>query len=107
MYGRDRPYAGVPYQPPTSSPDAVSFFQQQVDTDTKVARALNDLHAEQAKKINAYRRELPALVPDQKVWWLRPRGRPGEKLETYWVGPCRVVRRVGEHSYVVETRAGH
>ena len=107
LYGRERPYAGVPYEAPIMSPDAVSFFQEQAEMDRKVARVLNDLHQERAEKVNAWRRNPGALVPDQKVWWLRPRGRPGEKLETYWVGPCRVIRRVGEHSYVVETRPGH
>ena len=107
LYGRERPYAGVPYEPPLVSPDAVSFMEKQAETDRKVAQTLNDLHADRAKEVNAHRRELPALVEGQKVWWLRPRGRPGEKLETYWVGPCRVIHRAGEHSYVIETRPGH
>ena len=107
LYGRDRPYAGVPYEPPHVWPDAVAFFEKQRDIDEKVSRVLNDLHTERARQVNEDRRDLSVLVPDQKVWWLRPRGRSGEKLETYWVGPCRVVQRVGEHSYVVETRLGH
>jgi hypothetical protein len=41
------------------------------------------------------------MTVGKRVWYLRPRGRPGEKLETYWIGPCRVAERKGEHSYVI------
>ena len=43
---------------------------------------------------------------DDKVWYLRPRGKPGEKLETYWIGPCRVAERRSDHSYVIDIDAG-
>ena len=107
LYGRDRPYAGVPYEPPRAWPDAVAFFEQQKAVDSQVAHALNDLHERQAKLVNKRRRELRALVPGQKIWWIRPKGRTGDKLDTEWVGPCTIVQRVGEHSYVVRTREGH
>ena len=41
-----------------------------------------------------------------KVWYLRPRGRTGEKLETYRIGPCTVAERRGEHSYVLNLQEG-
>ena len=40
------------------------------------------------------------------MWYLRPRGKPGEKLETYWIGPSRVVERRSEHSYIVDIGSG-
>ena len=106
LYGRDRPYAGVPYEPPRAWPDAVAFFERQKAVDSQVARALHGIHEQRAKQVNQRRRELAALVPRQKVWWLRPKGRTGDKLDTEWVGPCIVVQRVGEHSYVIENREG-
>ena len=107
LYGRARPLAGVPYAPPSHAPDAIAFFERQQQVDTHVARVMSDLHAERSRQINAHRREPAPFQPGDKTWWLRPRGRPGEKLESYWVGPCRVLDRIGQHSYVIETRDGH
>ena len=106
LYGRHRPYAGVPYDPPRRLEDAVAFFDRQRHVDTKVAQALNALHDVKAAQVNKSRRELDPLAVGTFVWYLRPRGRPGEKLETYWLGPCPVLQRVGDHSYVVELEPG-
>lgn len=102
LYGRHRPYAGVPYSPPKQLEDAVAFFERQRLVDTKVAKTLNVLHAKRADQVNAQRRELKPLPVGSLVWYLRPRGRPGEKLETYWLGPSKVLQRVSDHSYVIE-----
>ena len=107
LFGRHRPTAGVPYEPPRVALDAVAFFDHQKEVDQKVAAAMNDLHLARAEKVNKRRREPEAFKVDDKVWWLRPRGRTGDKLETYWCGPCVVKRREGWHSYVIETREGH
>ena len=106
LYGRHRPYAGVPYEPPRRLEDAVAFFERQQLVDAKVAAALNDVHHRKAEQVNQHRRELKPLAVGCLAWYLRPRGRPGEKLETYWVGPCPVLQRVGDHSYVVELEPG-
>jgi hypothetical protein len=106
LYGRHRPYAGVPYEPARRQEDAVAFFERQKEVDTKVAKVLNELHRMKADQVNAQRRELKPLAVGSLVWYLRPRGRPGEKLETYWLGPCPVLERVGEQSYVVELEPG-
>ena len=98
--------AGVPYELPKVMPDAMAFFKSQREVDEKVAKMLEELHQKRAKQVNAHRREPPPLEPGQKVWWLRPRGRTGEKLESYWVGPSVVRKRVGEHSYMVEVAEG-
>jgi hypothetical protein len=44
LYGRDRPYAGIPYDPPTRAEDATSFFQRQRAIDKQVADSLNAEH---------------------------------------------------------------
>ena len=107
LYGRHRPYAGVPYQPPTKMEDAVAFFQRQKDTDQKIATALQELHEKRAKSVNENRKELSVLEVGSKVWWLRPRGQTGDKLETEWVGPCKILGRKSAHTYTIENRAGH
>jgi hypothetical protein len=104
LYGRHRPYAGVPYDPPTKAEDAVSFFERQKLVDKKVADTVNQLHHKKTEQLNKRRKELPPLQVGSKAWYLRPRGRPGEKLESYWLGPCRVMERRSEHGYVVECR---
>jgi hypothetical protein len=106
LYGRERPMAGVPYEPPKVMPDAAAFFKHQREVDAKVAKVLEDLHVKRAEQVNQNRREPPPLKPGDRVWWLRPRSRTGEKLETYWIGPSVVRQRVGEHSYMVEVAEG-
>ena len=107
LYGRHRSYAGVPYQPPTKMEDAVAFFKRQDEIDQKIAEILQELHAKRAEEVNKNRRELSILDVGAKVWWLRPRGLTGDKLETYWVGPCKILGRKSAHTYSIETREGH
>ena len=107
VFGRHRPCAGVPYEPPQVALDAVEFFEHQQEVDRRVADALNALHQRRAQQVNERRREPEAFQMNDKVWWLRPRGRTGDKLQSYWCGPCVVKRREGQHSYVIETREGH
>ena len=86
LYGRHRPYAGVPYEPSRQLEDAVSFFDRQQHVDEKVAKTLNELHRRKSEVVNQSRRELKTLAVGSVAWYLRPRGRPGEKLETHWPG---------------------
>jgi len=102
LYGRHRPYAGVPYTPPVMAEDAVEFFERQRAIDKKVAERLNTLHESRTAQLNRHRKDLPPLSVNDKVWYRRPRGRPGEKLESYWLGPAIVKERRGEHSYVIQ-----
>jgi hypothetical protein len=106
LYGRERPMAGVPYEPPKVMPDAAAFFKHQREVDWKVAKVLEDIHTKRAEQVNANRREASPFKPGDRVWWLRPRNRTGEKLESYWIGPSIVRQRVGEHSYMVEVAEG-
>lgn len=107
LYGRHRPYAGVPYQPPTKMEDAIAFFERQENTERKVAEILREMHDKRAKTVNQNRSELSVLEVGAKVWWLRPRGQTGDKLESYWVGPCKILERKSAHTYTIETREGH
>ena len=106
LYGRHRPMAGVPYEPERMAEDAIAFFDRQAKVDAQVAKVMDDIHDKRNEQLNRRRRELQPLSVESKVWYLRPRGRPGEKLETYWIGPCSVKERRGEHSYVIELEPG-
>jgi hypothetical protein len=98
--------AGVPLEETRRAEDAVAFFERQAEVDKKVSAVMQEIHDKTMQQLNRRRRELPPIPVGSKVWYLRPRGRTGEKLETYWIGPARVVERRGEHSYVVELEPG-
>ena len=102
LFGRQRHMAGIPYEPLRRAEDAEAFFRRQEDVDAKVATMMNNIHDKQVEQVNKRRRELAAFEVDDRVWYLRPRGKPGEKLETYWIGPCRVAERRSDHGYVVD-----
>ena len=94
--------AGVPYEPLRRAEDAEAFVDRQAEIDERVAEIMNDIHVKRMNTINKRRRELSVLAVDDLVWYLRPRGKPGEKLETYWIGPCKVLERRSDHSYIIE-----
>jgi hypothetical protein len=106
LYGRHRWTGGVPYKAPVMVDDAVSFFERQKAVDQKVADVLNDLHKRQADQKNRSRKDLEEFAKGDLVWYLRPPRRPGQKLESYWLGPARVTARRGEHSYELELEEG-
>ena len=37
-----------------------------------------------------------------RVWLKRPRGITGPGLQTVWLGPYRIVKQVGEHSFEID-----
>eukprot|EP00667_Euglena_gracilis_P000113 EG_transcript_113 len=103
--GRERPLAGVPYQPPKECEDSVEFFRRMQDIDGRVARILNKKHEEEVARINKGRKEMEPLKVGTTVWYRRPEG-SGEKLDSRWVGPGVVKGREGERSYVIEMKPG-
>ena len=105
LFGRHRPLGGLPYVPQRECEDALSFFRRQRDVDEKVAKHLNDLHVRQSSYHN---RGLLGLMPFQrwdKVWYLRPPD-AGNKLDSKWLGPCLVMEREGENSYIIQVKEG-
>ena len=99
LYGRERPYASIPYTPPKIAEDAVAFFERMKSVDEDIADMLKAVHAKRAEQVNRHRRELPELAVGSKVWYLRDRSLTGSKLDTYWAGPYPICARRGEHSY--------
>ena len=68
---------------------------------------MKGIHEKRAEEVNKNRKELSILDVGSNVWWLRPRGQTGDKLKTYWGGPCKILGRKSLHAYIIETREGH
>ena len=105
IFGRPRPIAGLPYDPPRECEDSREFFNRMAEIDRKVAGILNEMHTSLAKRINKSRREGEILEIGSKVWYRRPEN-SATKLDSRWLGPALVVTREGAHSYQIEIKPG-
>ena len=94
--------ANVRYTPRRECEDAQVFFERMKQTDERVARLLNSLHKAQAESVNKKVRELKANPIGTLFWHHRPPETRG-KLDGRWLGPCEVLAREGEYSYVLRT----
>jgi hypothetical protein len=65
------------------------------------------MHSKHFEALNKSRKSPSPFQVGQKVWVLRPRGLSADKLQSWWIGPCPIVTRVGEMSYEVEIKPGH
>ena len=102
VFGRDRHEAGLPYEVVHQCEGANQFFDRMEELDNWVAKQLDTLHKQRLRLINAQRKAPTSYSVGDWVWALRPRSSPQTvKLDTRWVGPVKVLKRVGESSYVV------
>ena len=102
VFGRDRHEAGLPYEIVQECEGANQFFDRMEDLDRWVAQQLDWVHRMRLRTINANRVAPKTFSVGDWVWVIRPRSSPQtEKLDTCWVGPVKVLKRVGEKSYVV------
>jgi hypothetical protein len=106
VFGRERALAGLPWTPERKCEDAELFFERMRWVDCAVADRLNEAHRAVQEKLNARRHERPNYAPEDWVWYRRPTGVGGLKLQTCWQGPFRVIERVGERSYRLRTPQG-
>ena len=67
-----------------------------------MAKHLNAIHQRKVEEVNRGRREKPVYQVGEKVWFKRPPTLAAE-LTSIWQGPCFVLRRVGQGSYVIST----
>ena len=56
--------------------------------------------------MNAKRPGRPAFAVNDIVWVLRSQPVSGNKLESWWLGPAKVLKRVGQSSYQVMHKPG-
>ena len=101
MFGRERSIGQRPYTVATECEDAQDFFKRMETIDKRVAKILNERHIQRAKSTNVDRTEPHTYNPGDVVWYLRPPG-SGGKLDTRWLGPCKVLSREGEYSYTIQ-----
>ena len=67
---------------------------------------MSEAHEKWANRINAHRKAGTPPVVGDWVWYLRPREVGGNKLQSWWLGPYKVVERVGQRSYECELQGG-
>ena len=91
----------IPYTPSIENEDAVSFFERMKKMDGNVANILNEIHEKRAMRENAKVSSPMEFSAGQKVWYRRPEG-SGEKLDSRWLGPAVVQKRLGQDSYEVQ-----
>ena len=104
VFGRPRPMCGIPRPIPAGAERAASFFSRLEELQKKVSDQMNALHKRRAEQFAVRAREPEIYTVGMKVWVLRPRSQFTPKLLSWWLGPCPLVGRVGERSYVVEVK---
>ena len=106
LFGRDRNEAGIPYQPPKECENATHFMKIMSEYDKKVATFYQEILANQQALINAKRKEKSSFHEGDVVWVLRAQPPSGNKLESWWLGPAKVIQRVVDSSYKVLLKPG-
>lgn len=105
LFGRERPLTGMPYPAPRYAEDAHEFFERMKNLDDEIAQKWRVHHAKMQMKANTDLKEPPVFKNGQVVWYRRPE-KSGHKLDTRWVGPCKIKERMGERTYKVEVGVG-
>ena len=100
LFGRQRPLAGIPYQPPKECEDAREFFERMHQLDQKISDTLNMTHQKSSSRENSKRKLKASFSPGDKVWYRRPPG-SGGKMDSRWLGPALVKIRIGAQSYTI------
>jgi hypothetical protein len=103
-FGRDRPLAGVPRQPPRIAEDALDFLERMEDLRKSAARQLEVMHQRDADLMAQWRTRRVEFKAGDRVWYHRPAPVGGRKLRSNWIGPCTVLRRESQSSYLIEVK---
>ena len=106
MFGRDRNLAGLPYEPPRQCEEATQFFDRMEALDKKLSTTLTEQHWTEMAQQNITRHTRPPFKTGDWVWVLRPQNPTVSKVDTWWVGPVKVIRRTGNSSYEVLLKPG-
>ncbi len=103
VFGRERPLEGLPLQTAPGGEDARFFLQRVKKLRMQAADILNKMHAKHARV-----ERVPEKVyhPGDIVYYIRPEN-SGDKLDSRWVGPARVVARRSKRGYTIEVKPGH
>jgi hypothetical protein len=103
VFGRERPLAGLPIPIEVRCPSADMFIEHMAELDKHISKVLNEELQKQEKRLNKTRPRKLQFENEEWAWILRPlSGITGPKLQSFWIGPYRVVERNGDQSYTVE-----
>jgi hypothetical protein len=105
LFGRPRPLANQPYEPPESCEDAHEFFARMKSQDEKIQRILTNLHNAQAERASQGTGTWELFSPGDKIWYRRPEN-SGGPVDSRWLGPCKIISREGERSYTITVKPG-
>ena len=105
--GRVRSCGGIPRQPQPDDPDAKDWIEQGRHIDRLVADKVRHIHQQRFAAINESCKAKPVYQIGDHVWLLRPRNLGVDKLQSWWLGPCRVTGRRGADSYIIQDKPGH
>jgi hypothetical protein len=106
LFGRNRNEAGLPYTPPGSCPSAQTFFDRIEALDEEIEEYYCKEHEQVQRRVNETRKPRPPFDKGDQVWVLRPKSVKGNKMETWWIGPAKILQRTGNSSYQVEHKSG-
>ena len=106
LFGRNWNDGGIPYEMPVVSEPADAFMSKMHHCDQRLAKYWNDTHLLAEKRWNQKFQFLHRK--DYQVWdwvWVLRNPNPG-KIETWWVGPAKLIQRLGDQSYQVTLSKG-
>ena len=101
VFGRERSFGNLPYEMSNENEDARTFFERMRTIDQRVADVLNRRHTLRARSINKGKPQHPMFNVGELVWYRRPE-KSGTKLDSRWLGPCKITKKVAEHTYEIQ-----
>ena len=108
LFGRERSLGGIPTEAIRTCEDAGQFMERMREVDRVAMEVMNQVHKEQMARLNRSRRERENFKEGDWVWVARPKtGVTGHKLNTSWIGPAKVLQRVGRSTYKVQVKPNH
>ena len=78
-FGRQRPLACLPYEPPKECENAKTFFRRMDNLGKRIAEVFNLEHLREANRLNALHKSMEPLQAGDKVWYKRPEN-TGDKM---------------------------
>ena len=107
LFGRNWLEGGLSYDLATISQPAESFIQTTFEIDQILAKFWNENHKMAEARWNKKFAKLPRKEYQSGDWvWVLRNPNPG-KMESWWVGPTKIIKRIGDQSYQVSLEKEH
>jgi len=100
LFGRERPLAGLPTPISQIHSDAEDFIS---GMELMYLFVLHNLKMELQKEDEKFNKKytLDDFMVGEWILLKRPTGFLDPKIQTSWPGPCQLLKKVGEHSFVI------